>query len=65
MRCALNIIRWQHTDGSNKGRKHKLETKSGRQRLNLHGAINIETLEMTVIESTAIMQTQLLSFSKY
>ncbi len=37
-----------------KGQKRKLETNSGRQRLNLHGAINIETLEMTVIESTTI-----------
>jgi transposase len=37
-----------------KGQKRKLETNSGRQRLNLHGAINIETLEMTVIESETI-----------
>ena len=37
-----------------KGQKRKLETNSGRQRLNLHGAINIETLEMTVIESATV-----------
>ncbi|MEJ2418316.1 MAG: transposase [Exilibacterium sp.] len=37
-----------------KGRNRKLETNGGRQRLNLHGAINIEALEMTVIESTTI-----------
>ncbi len=32
----------------------KLKTNSGRQRLNLHGAINIETMEMTLIESETI-----------
>ncbi len=37
-----------------KGQKKTLKTNSGRQRLNLHGAINIETLEMTVIESETI-----------
>ena len=34
--------------------KRKLATNSGRQRLNLHGAINIETLDMTVIESDTV-----------
>ena len=36
-----------------RGEKRKLQTNSGRQRLNLHGAINAETMEMTVIESEA------------
>lgn len=37
-----------------KGQQRQLQTNSGRQRLNLHGAINAETMEMTVIESTTI-----------
>lgn len=37
-----------------RGKKRHLSTNSGRQRLNLHGAINIETMEMTVIESDTI-----------
>ena len=37
-----------------KGQKRRLQTNSGRERLNLHGAINIETMEMTVIESDTI-----------
>ena len=37
-----------------RGQKRKLSTNSGRQRLNLHGAINIETLDMTVIESKTV-----------
>ena len=37
-----------------KGKPRKLSTNSGRQRLNLHGAINVETLEITLIESAAI-----------
>ena len=37
-----------------KGQDRKLQTNSGRQRLNLHGAINIETLSMTVIESKTV-----------
>ena len=37
-----------------KGEPRKLSTNSGCQRLNLHGAINIETLEMTLIESATI-----------
>nr|MBX2859121.1 IS630 family transposase [Cellvibrionaceae bacterium] len=37
-----------------KGQIRKLQTNSGRQRLNLHGAINIETLEMTVVESSTV-----------
>lgn len=36
-----------------RGEKRKLKTNSGRQRLNLHGAINAETMEMTLIESDA------------
>jgi transposase len=37
-----------------KGQKRCIQTNSGRQRLNLHGAINVETMEMTVIESDSI-----------
>lgn len=37
-----------------KGQKRKIKTNSGRQRLNLHGAINAETMEVTVIESPTI-----------
>ncbi len=47
-----------------RGEKRHLKTNSGRQRLNLHGAINAETMEMTVIESDSINRdstTQLLS----
>jgi len=32
----------------------QLKTNSGRQRLNLHGAINAQTMEMTLIESKTI-----------
>ena len=37
-----------------RGQKRKLQTNSGRQRLNLHGAINAETLDVTVIESETV-----------
>lgn len=37
-----------------KGETRKLRTNSGRQRLNLQGAINIETMETTIIESDSI-----------
>lgn len=37
-----------------KGEVRKLKTNSGRQRLNLHGAINVETMETTIIESDTI-----------
>ncbi len=37
-----------------RGQKRRIQTNSGRQRLNLHGAINIETMEMTVIESKTV-----------
>lgn len=37
-----------------KGQKREIKTNSGRQRLNLHGAINAETMSMTVIESETI-----------
>jgi len=37
-----------------KGEQRRLQTNSGRQRLNLHGAINAETMDMTVIESQTI-----------
>lgn len=37
-----------------RGKKRKLKTNSGRQRLNLHGVINAETHEVTVIESTSV-----------
>jgi transposase len=37
-----------------RGEKREIRTNSGRERLNLHGAINAETLEVTVIESESI-----------
>ena len=37
-----------------KGEQRRLQTNSGRQRLNLHGAINAETMDLTVIESQTI-----------
>jgi transposase len=37
-----------------KGAKRELKTNSGRQRLNLHGAMNAETLQVTVIESETV-----------
>ncbi len=37
-----------------KGQKRELKTNSGRQRLNLHGAINAETYEVTMIESSTV-----------
>jgi transposase len=37
-----------------KGEIRELKTSSGRDRLNLHGAINAETFEMTVIESDTV-----------
>lgn len=37
-----------------RGEKRQLQTTSGRERLNLHGAMNAETLEMTLIESETI-----------
>lgn len=37
-----------------RGKKRELKTNSGRQRLNLHGAINAETHEVTVIESPTV-----------
>jgi len=37
-----------------KGEKRELKTNSGRQRLNLHGAINAETMDVTIIESQTI-----------
>jgi transposase len=37
-----------------RGQKRELKTNSGRQRLNLHGAINAETNEVTVIESSTV-----------
>ena len=36
------------------GKRRELKTNSGRQRLNLHGAINAETNEVTVIESDTV-----------
>ena len=37
-----------------RGERREIRTNSGRQRLNLHGAINAETLEVSVIESETI-----------
>ncbi len=37
-----------------KSQKRELKTNSGCQRLNLHDAINVEAMEMTIIESDII-----------
>ena len=37
-----------------RGQTRELKTNSGRQRLNLHGAINAETYEITIIESDTV-----------
>lgn len=37
-----------------RGEKREIQTTSGRERLNLHGAMNAETLEVTIIESETI-----------
>ena len=37
-----------------RGEKREMPTSSGRERLNLHGAMNAETLEVTIIESKTI-----------
>jgi transposase len=37
-----------------RGEKREIATTSGRERLNLHGAINAESLEVTVIESETV-----------
>ena len=37
-----------------RGEEKELKTNSGRQRLNLHGAINAETYEITIIESDTV-----------
>jgi len=37
-----------------RGEKREIQTNSGRARLNLHGAMNAETLEITVIESETV-----------
>lgn len=37
-----------------RGEKRTIQTTSGRDRLNLHGAMNAETLELTVIESETV-----------
>jgi transposase len=37
-----------------RGEKREIQTNSGRERLNLHGAMNAETLEVTVIESETV-----------
>ena len=37
-----------------KGESRELKTNCGRQRLNLHGAINAETLEVSIIESKTV-----------
>lgn len=37
-----------------KGEKKELKTNSGRERLNLHGAINSETMQVTIIESETV-----------
>jgi transposase len=37
-----------------RGKKREIPTTSGRERLNLHGAMNAETLEVTIIESETV-----------
>ncbi len=37
-----------------RGEKRELKTNSGRERLNLHGAINAETYQITIIESDTV-----------
>lgn len=37
-----------------RGQKRELKTNSGRERLNLHGAINAETYQVTLIESETV-----------
>lgn len=37
-----------------RGEKRELKTNSGRERLNLHGAINAETYQVTIIESETV-----------
>lgn len=37
-----------------RGEKRELQTTTGRERLSLHGAMNAETLEVTVIESKTV-----------
>ena len=37
-----------------RGQKREVKTNSGRERLNLHGAINAETYEVTIIESSTV-----------
>jgi transposase len=37
-----------------RGEKREIPTSSGRERLNLHGAMNAETLEVTLIESETV-----------
>jgi len=37
-----------------RGEKRELKTNSGRERLNLHGAINAETYEITMVESETV-----------
>lgn len=37
-----------------RGEKREIQTTTGRERLNLHGAINAETLDVTIIESETV-----------
>ena len=37
-----------------RGEKREIKTSSGRERLNLHGAMNAESLEVTIIESETV-----------
>lgn len=37
-----------------KGEERNLKTNSGRQRVNLHGAINIETLDIEIVENKTV-----------
>ena len=48
-----------------KGENRELKSNTGRQRINLHGAINIETLELELIESDKINSESILLTSEF
>jgi transposase len=57
--CFLDAVHPQHNTMAaygwiKRGEKREIQTSSGRDRLNLHGAMNAETLEVTLIESETV-----------
>lgn len=57
--CFLDAVHPQHNTMAaygwiKRGEKREIKTSSGRDRLNLHGAMNAETLEVTLIESETV-----------